>query len=142
MVAILFVVSIIDGGFTYIFSAFLKPLSEEFGWTRAQTSGGFSLYLLAAGTLLPVWGWMADRVGARLVFLLSALIDGIALVLLSYVQSLLAFYCLYFFLGVGLAGIAPTTIGKIVSEWFVAKRGRAMGMALVGAGMGGLVLVR
>ena len=141
VVAILFVVSIIDGGFTYIFSAFLKPLSEEFGWTRAQTSGGFSLYLLAAGTLLPVWGWMADRVGARLVFLLSALIDGIALVLLSYVQSLLAFYCLYFFLGVGLAGIAPTTIGKIVSEWFVAKRGRAMGMALVGAGMGGLVLV-
>jgi len=64
VVAILFVVSIIDGGFTYIFSAFLKPLSEEFGWTRAQTSGGFSLYLLAAGTLLPVWGWLADRVGA------------------------------------------------------------------------------
>ncbi|MCE2487973.1 MAG: MFS transporter, partial [Desulfurellaceae bacterium] len=69
VVAILFVVSIIDGGFTYIFSAFLKPLSEEFGWTRAQTSGGFSLYLLAAGTLLPVWGWLADRVGARVVFL-------------------------------------------------------------------------
>ncbi len=141
IVAILFVVSIIDGGFTYIFSAFLKPLSEEFGWTRAQTAGGFSLYLLAVGTILPLWGWLSDRVGVRWVFLLSALIDGVALILLSYVQSLTAFYILYFFLGAGLAGIGPTTVGKVVSEWFVAKRGRAMGMALVGAGGGGLVLV-
>ena len=141
IVAILFVVSIIDGGFTYIFSAFLKPLSEEFGWTRAQTAGGFSLYLLAVGTILPLWGWLSDRIGVRWVFLCSALIDGIALILLSYVQSLTAFYILYFFLGAGLAGIGPTTVGKVVSEWFVAKRGRAMGMALVGAGGGGLVLV-
>jgi MFS family permease len=50
-----------------------------------------------------------------------------------------AFYALYLFLGVGLGGIGPTTIGKIISQWFVAKRGRAMGIALVGAG--GLVLV-
>ena len=141
IVGILFVVSIIDGGFTYIFSAFLKPLSEEFGWTRAQTAGGFSLYLLAVGTILPLWGWLSDRIGVRWVFLCSALIDGVALILLSRVQSLTAFYILYFFLGAGLAGIGPTTVGKIVSEWFVAKRGRAMGMALVGAGGGGLVLV-
>ena len=141
VVAILFVVSIIDGGFTYIFSAFLKPLAEEFGWTRAQTAGGFSLYLLAVGTILPLWGWLSDRIGVRWVFLCSALIDGVALILLSYVQSLTAFYILYFFLGAGLAGIGPTTVGKVVSEWFVAKRGRAMGMALVGAGGGGLVLV-
>ena len=36
IVGILFFISIIDGGFTYIFSAFLKPLSQEFGWTRAD----------------------------------------------------------------------------------------------------------
>ena len=121
IVSILFVVSIIDGGFTYIFSAFLKPLSEEFGWTRAQTAGGFSLYLLAVGTILPLWGWLSDRVGVRWVFLCN----GVALILLSYVQSLTAFYILYFFLGAGLAGIGPITVGKVVSEWFVAKRGRA-----------------
>jgi sugar phosphate permease len=45
------------------------------------------------------------------------------------------------FLGVGLGGIGPTSVGKIISQWFVAKRGRAMGIALVGAGAGGLVLV-
>lgn len=141
IVGILFFISIIDGGFTYIFSAFLRPLSEEFGWTRAQTSGAFSLYLLAVGIVLPFWGWLADRGGVRLVFLLSALIDGVALLLLSYVRTLPVFYALYLFLGVGLAGIGPTTVGKIVSQWFVAKRGRAMGIALVGAGAGGLVLV-
>ncbi|MEW6298158.1 MAG: MFS transporter [Thermodesulfobacteriota bacterium] len=141
IVGILFFISIIDGGFTYIFSAFLKPLSQEFGWTRAQTAGAFSLYLLAAGLTLPVWGWLADLKGVRPVFLLSALIDGVALLLLSTVRSLFAFYVLYFLLGVGLGGIGPTTVGKVISQWFVAKRGRAMGIALIGAGAGGLVLV-
>jgi len=141
IVSILFFISIIDGGFTYIFSAFLKPLSQEFGWTRAETAGAFSLYLLAAGLVLPLWGWLADHGGVRLVFLLSPLIDGLALFLLSSVRSLTAFYALYLFLGVGLGGIGPMTVGKVISQWFVAKRGRAMGIALVGAGSGGLILV-
>ena len=141
IVGILFFISLIDGGFTYIFSAFLKPLSQEFGWTRAETAGAFSLYLLAAGLSLPFWGWLADHYGVRLVFILSALIDGLALVLLSHIRSLSTFYALYFFLGVGLGGIGPVTVGKAVSQWFVAKRGRAMGVALIGAGLGGLVLV-
>ncbi len=140
IVGILFFISIIDGGFSYIFAAFLKPLAQEFGWTRAETAGAFSLYLLAAGLVLPLWGWLVDSRGVRLVFLLSALIDGVALLLLSSVHSLSAFYALYLFLGVGLAGIGPTTV-KIISQWFVAKRGRAMGIALVGTGAGGLVLV-
>jgi sugar phosphate permease len=141
IVGILFFISIIDGGFTYIFSAFLKPLAQEFGWTRAQTASAFSLYLLAAGLVLPAWGWLADHKGVRLVFLLSALIDGVALLLLSTVNSLIAFYALYLFLGVGLGGIGPATVGKVITQWFIAKRGRAMGIALVGAGAGGLVLV-
>jgi MFS family permease len=141
IVGILFFISLIDGGFTYIFSAFLKPLSQEFGWTRAETAGAFSLYLLAAGLSLPFWGWLADHRGVRLVFILSALIDGLALVLLSHIRNLTTFYALYFFLGIGLGGIGPVTVGKAVSQWFVAKRGRAMGVALIGAGLGGLVLV-
>jgi sugar phosphate permease len=141
IVGILFFISILDGGFSYIFAAFLKPLAQDFGWTRAETSGAFSLYLLAAGLVLPLWGWLADSRSVRLVFLLSALIDGIALLLLGFVHSLTAFYALYLFLGIGLGGIGPTTVGKIISQWFVAKRGRAMGIALVGAGAGGLLLV-
>jgi sugar phosphate permease len=77
----------------------------------------------------------------RRVFLLSALIDGVALFLLSSVRSLAAFYALYLFLGVGLGGIGPMTVGKVITQWFVAKRGLAMGIALVGASGGGLVLV-
>ena len=141
IVGVLFFISIIDGGFTYTFSTFLKPLTEEFGWSRAETATAFSLYLLVAGLVLPFWGWLIDHVGARWVFLLSALIDGVALLLLSTVQSLTSFYSLYLFLGVGLAGIGPMPVGKVVTQWFVAKRGRAMGIALVGASGGGLVLV-
>ena len=141
IVGVLFFISIIDGGFTYTFSTFLKPLTQEFGWSRAETATAFSLYLFVAGLVLPVWGWLIDHVGARWVFLLSALIDGVALLLLSTVHSLTGFYALYLFLGVGLAGIGPMPVGKVITQWFVAKRGRAMGIALVGASGGGLVLV-
>ncbi len=141
IVGILFFISVIDGGFTYIFSAFLKPLSQEFGWTRAETAAAFSLYLVGAGVSLPFWGWLADRRGVRLVFIVSALIDGTALVLLSRIHNLAVFYLLYLFLGVGLGGIGPATVGKVVAHWFVEKRGRATGIALIGAGLGGLVLV-
>ncbi len=141
IVGVLFFISIIDGGFTYTFSTFLKPLTQEFGWSRAETATAFSLYLLVAGLVLPAWGWLIDHVGARWVFLLSALIDGVALLLLSVVSSLPGFYALYLFLGVGLAGIGPMPVGKVITQWFVAKRGLAMGIALVGASGGGLVLV-
>ena len=141
IVAVLFFISIIDGGFTYTFSTFLKPLTQEFGWSRAETATAFSLYLLVAGLVLPAWGWLIDHIGARWVFLLSALIDGVALVLLSAVHSLPGFYALYLLLGVGLAGIGPMPVGKVITQWFVAKRGLAMGIALVGASGGGLVLV-
>ena len=124
-----------------MFSAFLRPLSDEFGWTRAETAGAFSLYLLAAGLSLPFWGCLADLRGVRLVFLLSALIDGSALLLLATLEGLGTFYLLYFLLGVGLGGIGPATVGKAVSEWFVAKRGRATGLALLGSSCGGLLLV-
>ena len=141
IVGVLFFISIIDGGFTYTFSTFLKPLTQEFGWSRAETATAFSLYLLVAGLVLPAWGWLIDHVGARWVFLLSALIDGVALLLLSAVSSLSGFYALYLLLGVGLAGIGPMPVGKVITQWFVDKRGLAMGIALVGASGGGLVLV-
>jgi MFS family permease len=91
--------------------------------------------------VLPVWGWLVDRLGARGVFLLSSLIDGVALIFLSTVQNLSSYYGWYVLLGVGLAGIGPMPVGKVITEWFVAKRGLAMGLALVGASGGGLVLV-
>lgn len=141
IVGVLFFVSIIDGGFTYTFSTFLKPLTQEFGWSRAETATAFSLYLLIGGLILPVWGWLVDHVGAKWVFLISALIDGVALFFLSTVQDLSGYYAWYLLLGIGLAGIGPMPVGKVVTQWFVAKRGLAMGTALVGASGGGLVLV-
>jgi MFS family permease len=141
IIAILFFVSIIDGGFTYTFSTFLKPLTEEFGWSRAETATAFSLYLLIGGLVLPGWGWLVDHIGAKRVFLLSAVIDGVALLFLSAVEDLSSYYGWYLLLGIGLAGIGPMPVGKVVTQWFAAKRGLAMGIALVGASGGGLVLV-
>ena len=71
IIAVLFFVSIIDVGFTCTFSTFLKPLTEESGWSRAETATAFPLYLLVGGLVLPGWGWLVDHIGAKRVFLLS-----------------------------------------------------------------------
>jgi MFS family permease len=58
----------------YAFSVFVLPMETELGWTRAQTSGTFSLGLLVAGlTAIPV-GRLVDRQGARLIMTLGSLL--------------------------------------------------------------------
>src|SRR5437867_11658947 len=59
------------------FGAFLKPLSQEFGWSRAEVSLAFSLSLLAMTGVGPLLGRLVERLGARRVIVLAALICGL-----------------------------------------------------------------
>ena len=56
VVALAFLITVILGGTLYTFGVFFKPLSDEFGWTRAATSGAFSLYMALHGLLYIVTG--------------------------------------------------------------------------------------
>lgn len=126
----------------YGFSAFFVPLSEEFGWSRSVLSGVFALSRLEGGLLGPVEGWLIDRFGPRKLMLIGIPLMGLGFILLSQVNSLFTLYVVYILaitFGGGLGTFAPA--GAAVANWFVKKRGTALGVIMSGVAIGGGLLL-
>jgi len=122
------------------FPIFLKPLTEEFGWSRAQVSGGISAFMLAIAVTAPLVGRIVGIYGARAVMVPAALVVGLCLMLLACLTSLWQLYALRLGVGVAFTALAHIPVNVTISRWFVRKRGRAMGIAMIGSSVGGLVL--
>ncbi len=77
MVAICFVAGIIAyGGGRYSFGVFIKPMTEELGWSRTQISLGATINLICYAIASPIVGKMLDTWGVRLTVLIGAVIVG------------------------------------------------------------------
>ena len=70
------------------FGVFFKPLLAEFGWTRALTSGAFSLSWIVQGAFSIVIGRLSDRIGPRIVMTLCGFVLGLGYLLMCLVLSL------------------------------------------------------
>jgi MFS family permease len=131
-----FIVGIIFYGFPVFYPSFIESL----GFTRAQATQGFLLGFLLAG--LP-FGFLAgvviDQIGARLVILCGVGLVGASLLLMGSMTRLWHYevLCIVEVLGFVLAG--PIANQVLVSRWFRARRGQAMGYAYLGLGFGGAV---
>jgi len=91
------------GSVFYGFSVFMAPLEQELGLTRAQSSLGFSLALLAEG-LLAFWvGRRIDQGHERIIMTGGSLLIGISFVGHSMVTDVIGFYLSWLVLGVGLS---------------------------------------
>jgi MFS family permease len=113
----------------------------ELGWTRAQVTSGNAyskiFVALAFGFLA---GRLVDRFGPRRLMLGGIVMAGGALVGLSYVTSLGAFYFFYAFNALGYVFGGPLPNQVLLSRWFDRARGKAMGVAYLGIGVGGAIV--
>ncbi|HXB53169.1 MAG TPA: MFS transporter [Vicinamibacteria bacterium] len=120
---------------------FYDFLVRDLGWTRAQVTWGNGLSKLLVG---PLFGFLAgaiiDAVGPRRVMMVGILMAGGALVGLSGVTSLGAFYGFYFLNALGYVCGGPLPNQVLLSRWFEAGRGKAMGVAYLGIGLGGALV--
>ncbi len=131
-----FVVGIIFYGFPVFYPYFVESL----GFTRAQVTQGFFLGFLFAGLPFGVLaGTLIDRLGARSVILVGVGLVGMPLLLMGWMMRFWQFeiLCIVEVLGYVLAGPIPNQV--LVSRWFSRRRGRAMGYAYLGLGLGGVV---
>ena len=123
------------------FGVFLKPLSQEFGWSRAQISLAFSLATLGLTVVVPFIGRLVDRFGARAVILPAVLLFGLSVLALSFLSaSLWHFYAIYLFMGVVGSGTTPVPYAKVISRWFDRRRGFALGLAVAALAAGGSIM--
>lgn len=119
-------------------SVFVEPMTGEFGWSRTAISGAVSLGGVLAAFASPVIGPQLDRHGAKVILAAAVLVTGVAVTLLSTVQSLLAFYLLFCVARMNFAGPYDIGIYGAVNNWFVARRAQAASVATL-AQMLGLV---
>lgn len=128
-------------GLFFSFSIFFVPLIEEFRWSRGLTAGAFSLSTLIQGLLSPVIGMLVDRIGPRRVILGGALLLSVASILASRIQSLWELYLITGVLAAtGVAAVGWVPSGALLARWFSRNRGRVMGVAFSGMGVGVLLV--
>jgi MFS family permease len=135
-----FVNMLVMFGTFYSFGVFFKPLSTDFGWTRATTSGAYSLGMFLSGLLAIVMGKLTDRFGPRIVLTISGFLFGLGFLLMSRVSTIWQLYLFYgVVVGVGLSGgfVPPLST---VARWFVKRRGIMTGFVVAGIGVGTLII--
>ncbi|HXW07853.1 MAG TPA: MFS transporter [Vicinamibacterales bacterium] len=114
---------------------------QELGWTRQQvTSGNAYSKIVVALAFGAIAGRLVDRFGPRRLMLAGILMAGGALIGLSFVASLTTFYLFYGFNALGYVCGGPLPNQVLLSRWFDRARGRAMGVAYLGIGLGGAIV--
>jgi len=135
--ALFSIVGIALYGLPFFYDFFVRDL----GWTRQQVTSGNAYSKLIVGPLFGFFaGIVVDRFGPRRLMIGGILIAGMALVGLGGTATLFAFYAFYFMNALGNVCAGPLPNQVLLSGWFDAGRGRAMGIAYLGIGIGGALV--
>ncbi|MFC1927981.1 MFS transporter [Chloroflexota bacterium] len=140
IVLVAFFIFVIIFGAEFSFGVFLKPLLNEFGWTRAAISGAYSLKMVLSGVFGLIAGKLNDKFGPRLIVTGCCFIAGLGYLLMSQISTIWQIYLLYgVLLSVGGGGcIIP--LFSTVARWFVKRRGLASGIIGSGVGVGIIIM--
>jgi MFS family permease len=142
IVASLFIVLFLIFGSGYdTVGIFVPALLRAFPhWSRAEVSLLPSVLALSAGvSVLPI-GWLLDRIEARLVMIFGAIASGSAFWIVSRSSELLPMMAAYLLLGIGISAATVLPASLVLANWFDARRGLAMGIAIAGTTAGGMVM--
>lgn len=125
----------------YTIGMLAPELARTFHWSMRAILFSTLVHSAVLVIVLPLVGALTDRCGARPVAIGSALCLSVALALMSRLQgSLMVFYCLTAASALGGAGTVAMTWSRMVALWFHDRRGLALGIALLGTGLGGAFL--
>lgn len=122
----------------YTIGVFAGPLKAEFGWTIDKIMSGLVVFTLVAMVASPLVGGLSDRFGVRRVALTSMVLFSLAMMSFALnTGSMPLYYLIWGLLALVGAGTLPMTFTRAISNWFNAKRGLALGVALIGTGLSG-----
>lgn len=124
----------------YAFNAFLEPLCTARGWTRTDLNLALVIGTVFGFSSQYIYGTMLMKTGVRILMLAGSLVAGVSFIFIARVETLWQFYVFYSLLFVGNGAYGGIVAGSAVNNWFVDKRGKAMGIATAGMSLSGAVL--
>ncbi len=142
IVVVTFVTMAIGVNARTAFSLFFPPIIDEFGWERGVTAGAFSFGFLVSGAVSPLIGRLMDRAGPRAVMELGvALMAGGLLLAPLTTQPWHLYLTIGVMVGAGSVCLGYSGQSLFLPNWFIRRRGMAMGLAFAGVGIGSITLL-
>jgi len=142
ILAISFITMVLTYGARNSFSVFYVEILDEFGWSRANTAGIFSISIITYGITAPFAGALVDKFGSKRVLLTGGIILTLAIMLCSKANTIYHFYLLFGVVSaIGHSLIGYPAILPLLSNWFVLKRGMVFGILASGWGVSFLAIV-
>lgn len=140
VVAAALLIIILHYGARFSFGIFFKPMLTDLDWSRALTSGAFTLSMLFQAIGAPLMGRLNDFLGPRVVMTLCGFLLGIGYLLMSQVSSVWQLYLIYgAVIGLGMGGSFVALLST-VARWFVKRRGIMTGIVISGLGIGTFIM--
>jgi MFS family permease len=129
-------------GFRSSTGALLEPLEEDFGWSRATTSGAVSLNLVVYGLTAPFAAALMERFGVRRVVAASLSLVAVGSGLTLVMTEAWQLWVLWgFAVGIGTGALALVFGAIVANRWFVAHRGVVVGVFSAASSTGQLVFL-
>ncbi len=128
-------------GGQFSFGVFLKPMTEEFGWSRASMSLAFAVTFMLSGLLRPLAGYLADRYSPKIATLSGVMVMGTMLLLVPFVGNLAQLYAVFAIMSIGITLGTGPILTKVVSAWFYTRRGLMLGLVGGAGSFGAMILV-
>ncbi|MDB3086110.1 hypothetical protein C4097_16695 [Clostridioides difficile] len=120
-------------------SLFIKPVTEDLGFSRSEFSLYYTVIALSTMVIALFMGKLAKKFKLKNIILVGCVLAGIGYIGYSYASSIYVFYLMSIFSGLGLGMTTLTPLSIIISNWFVEKRGLALGLTFMGSGVGGMI---
>ncbi len=141
IIAAIFIYSLYTAGvIVYGFTSFYDPIIKEFGWTYAMVSVAASLRGAETGLMAPILGFLIDRWGSKWVLFAGAVITGLGMIFLSYINNYAGFVIGFIIVCLGVSCSGPSVITPVVNNWFRRRLGLAVGVMATGFAFSGLLI--
>ncbi len=124
----------------YGWTLFVHPLAQAHSWVVADIQVAFSIFVALETWLTPVEGWLADRIGPKLVVAVGGIMVALGWIVNSWASTLTMLYVGAALTGIGAGAVYATCVGTAV-KWFPDRRGLAVGLTAAGFGAGAALTV-
>ncbi len=124
----------------YAWTLFVEPLQAATGWKLSDIQWGFTLFIIFETWVMPIEGWLIDRMGPRFFITIAGVLCGFGWTAMGFAKSLGQLYLYYSIAGVGAAFVYSGSIAAAL-KWFPDRRGLASGIIAAGFGSGSAAFI-